>query len=381
MRSDRQGTALAACLLMGTALFATNGDELIGIGAKSRGMGGTGTALLQGAESSLSNPALIGGIVGRELFAGATLFMPDVVSDLGAGEAESGADLSVIPELAYAQRYDAAFSWGVGIFGTAGMGVDYEKSSSHMEMKTQLQLMEVTLPVAYRRGRISIGAAPILQYGSLDITYTGSSTGGKADDLGFGFQAGLLYRWPSVAIGASYRSAIDMEYRDQLSRATADFGLSGYSDHLEQPYEYGVGICYSRDAHTVAVDYRRIGWADARGYREFGWKNQNVFAAGYQYQVERWSLRGGINHGKSPIREAEGTMAGVVNTMNLLGFPAIVETHYTAGLSYELLPDVTVDAAFTYAAEVEERFRGMMGTTVATTHSQQGITLGAAYRF
>jgi long-chain fatty acid transport protein len=344
-------------------------------------MGGVGYALLHGAESALSNPALIGEIEGNELFVGATLFMPDVEADVGGGTGESASDMSLIPELAAAGRIDSAFAWGVGMFGTAGMGVDYSDSAAHMEMKTLLQLMQFVIPVAYRSGSLSIGAAPILQYGSLDITYTGSSTGGEADDFGVGFNAGLLYRWGPVALGATYRSAIDMEYRDQLSKATSDFGLSGYSDHLEQPSEYGVGLSYRTGMHTLAFDYKRIGWGDAKGYQKFGWENQNVYAAGYQYRTEAWRLRTGVNYATSPIREAEGPMAGVVNTMNLLGFPAIVETHYAIGASYDVSPGLTVDAAYTYAAEAEEAFGGMMGTTVRTAHWQQALTLGMVYGF
>jgi long-chain fatty acid transport protein len=367
--------------MLASPLCATNGDQLIGVGAKSRGMAGVGYALLHGAESALSNPALIGGIAGGELFAGATLFMPNVAADAGGGSGESASDMSLIPELAVADRIDNGWAWGAGMFGTAGMGVDYSDSAAHMEMKTLLQLMQIVLPVSYRSGGLSIGAAPIIQYGSLDITYTGSSTGGEADDYGIGFNAGLLYRWGPVAFGAAYRSAIDMEYKDQLSKATADFGLSGFSDHLEQPYEYGIGLSYSRGAHTLAFDYRRVGWGDAKGYEQFGWENQNVYAVGYQYREERWNLRTGVNRAESPIREAEGTMAGVINTMNLLGFPAIVETHYAIGASYDVSPGLTVDAAYTYAPEVKEQFRGMMGMTVTTTHWQQAVTLGMVYSF
>ncbi len=44
-----------ACVAL---LYATNGDNLIGLGAKSRAMGGVGIATYFGAENTLSNPAL-----------------------------------------------------------------------------------------------------------------------------------------------------------------------------------------------------------------------------------------------------------------------------------------------------------------------------------
>ena len=46
-----------------------------------------------------------------------------------------------------------------------------------------------------------------------------------------------------------YKSEIDMEYKNQLSRATkpfVDFGIfpEAMDDHLEQPAEIGIGLGY-----------------------------------------------------------------------------------------------------------------------------------------
>ena len=72
----RNGIVLS--LLTSTLLHATNGDNLIAVGTKARGMGGTGIAVSHGAESSLSNPAMITSVEGTEISFGGTLFMPDI---------------------------------------------------------------------------------------------------------------------------------------------------------------------------------------------------------------------------------------------------------------------------------------------------------------
>ncbi len=71
-------TTLTTLTLLSTSLYATNGDHLIGIGAKSLGMGGVGIAISHGAESALANPALITGVQNKEVSFGGTIFMPDV---------------------------------------------------------------------------------------------------------------------------------------------------------------------------------------------------------------------------------------------------------------------------------------------------------------
>jgi long-chain fatty acid transport protein len=43
----------------------------------------------------------------------------------GQGYLKSDADLSVIPEVAIAQKGIDNFYWGIGMYGTAGMGTDY----------------------------------------------------------------------------------------------------------------------------------------------------------------------------------------------------------------------------------------------------------------
>jgi len=75
----------AAVALSATSAFATNGDHLIGLGAKARGMGGVGIGMSHGAESALVNPAMITSVKGNEVSFGGTIFMPDVAADMGYG--------------------------------------------------------------------------------------------------------------------------------------------------------------------------------------------------------------------------------------------------------------------------------------------------------
>ena len=66
---------IALSLMTSTLLHATNGDTLIAVGAKARGMGGTGIAISHGAESTLINPALITSVENTEISFGGTVFM------------------------------------------------------------------------------------------------------------------------------------------------------------------------------------------------------------------------------------------------------------------------------------------------------------------
>jgi len=360
---------IAAFTALSTALYATNGDHLIGLGAKARGMGGVGIAMSHGAESALANPAMITSVKSTEISFGGTIFMPDVETN---GE-KSKADVSVIPEISIASNLGNGFYTGIGMWGTAGMGVDYRSTGKNDNMVTNLQLMQFGVPLVYQTGSFSVGVTPLLQYGALDINYVSSTTKGAAQDLALGYNAGAAYTLSELTIGAVYKSPIKMHYSGQISPFTVDYGLSGIGDDLEQPEEIGAGIAYSRGSNVIAVDYKRINWSKAIGYKDFGWNNQNVYAIGYEYGENNWALRAGYNYAKSPIVKNSEPM---INKLNLLAFPATVESHYTVGGSYQFSKKTSVDLAYVYAPEVSDNFE-----STTTKHSQQSLSVQLTYDF
>lgn len=415
--------AMAAALALGaTSAFATNGDTLIGLGAKTRAMGGVGIGMSHGAESGLTNPAMITTVKGTEISFGGTLFMPKVKYDagVGAGFQDSDADTNMIPEVSIAnEAIEDFFYWGIGMWGTAGMGVDYREAGSAatggngtMQMVTNLQLMQFGVPLAIKTSGFSIGVTPIIQYGALDINYqlpdmqnqNGGNPytigGGIAQDLKFGYNIGAAYDFTAVgaeglALGAVYKSAIEMEYKQQLSSATAPFAQFGIltapmEDKLEQPAEIGVGVSYKYEGSTIAFDYKQIQWSSAKGYEEFGWENQSVYAIGYEFAMDNWAARVGFNYAENPIKEWDGTTpaGATLNMFNLLGFPAVVEQHYTIGGTYGFTEKLSLDGAFTYAPETEETYdtsflasQNMAGPEATVKHSQYGITVQLTYGF
>jgi long-chain fatty acid transport protein len=411
--------AVSAALALGaTSAFATNGDNLIGLGAKTRGMGGVGIATSFGAESALANPALITTVEKNEIMFGGTLFMPNVefgsntfnnaaaatAYAFGAAPAptasapidteKSTADTSVIPEVALASRINDNFVIGVGMYGVAGMGTDYRDTldeatgisdNGSFGMRTNFQLLRFAIPVAYEIQGFSVGIAPMLQYGSLNIMYAmpKDSNGdgapdtidpegtGVSEDFGFGYEIGVAYNFEKIGVkgltvGAKYQSAIDMKYDYTLSSASEAFGLSGIDDHLEQPAEIGIGVSYDilGSGHTVAIDYKQIQWGDAKGYKDFEWENQSVIAVGYEYAANTWAVRLGYNYGQNPIKEQDGASmmaageyeGAVKNFFNLAGFPAITEQHMTVGGTYKFSKMISVDLAVVYAPEVSESY-------------------------
>ena len=376
-------------IISSSSLYATNGDTLIGVGAKTRAMGGAGIALGHGAESTLVNPALITKYKNTQISFGGTFFMPTIKTKIdpntGGQKIKSSADKSVIPLLAISSEIYPNVYMGVGMYGTAGMGTDFRGNASLFDMETTLQLMQFAVPVAYKYNNLSIGIAPILQYGSLDINYKmgPNTTGyGQKQDFGFGVNVGAVYDFGNgFSIGAVYKSKITMKYPKVLTTAAGAM-VPGITDTLTQPAEYGIGLAYVNGPHSIAIDYKKIKWSSAKGYKDFKWKDQDVFAIGYQYDAEEWAVRVGYNHAKSPIVATNTNPA--LDMFNLLGFPATSENHFTAGGSYKFSKNFSADLTVVYSPKSTKsaNLGGMMGMSkITNSHSELGTTIQFNYKF
>ncbi|MBT8348981.1 MAG: porin, partial [Sulfurovum sp.] len=357
-----------------------------------------------------------------------TLFMPNIETTItGFGEEgpftdptfTSDADINMIPEVSIAHKIDDNWYIGVGMWGTAGLGVDYSKARgggmNNFNMVTNLQLLQFGVPIAYKTGGLSVAVTPIMQYGNLDIDYNLAAMqqldpndpdnrigngAGLAQDFGFGYNVGVAYDFTAngvagLTLGAQYKSAIEMNYDGQLTTALKPFldpqagpldPLSSVTDTLEQPEEYGVGIAYEMGQHTFAFDYKKIKWSSAKGYQDFGWDDSDVYAFGYAYTENEWTVRLGYNHADSAVVEGQDPR---LNFFNLLGFPATAEKHYTVGGSYEVTKAFSIDLAYLYLDNTNDTFdiSGVYqqpagsGGLISTDHEENSVSFQLVYTF
>jgi len=403
MKKTKIALAISTAVFASSAM-ATNGTNMTGVGAQSSAMGGTGVAAYYGAENVVVNPAMIGKSTGTEFSFGGTLFTPDVSNDgtnPAGGMTKSAGDTYVIPSVSLTSRISDTLTFGIGMYGTSGMVVDYGKASAPGLMKAQsnLQIMRFVPTLAYNKDNFGLGFSPIIQYGSLDINYDGSSLGagnvgsGASSDLGMGFSLGGYFDVnKDLTVAASYTSQIDMKYDGQLSTASAPFVTAGaltqgFSDKLSQPAELKAGIAYQMDNITLTGDFKQIRWSEANGYKDFNWEDQNVIALGAKYQGDNYWAGIGYNRADNPIKEMAAVPGGngaAINMFNNLFFPAITEQHFSFGGGYNLTKHVAIDAAVVIAPEVKSTVTAPSGMSYAqntTKHSQAAYTVSVRYDF
>lgn len=408
MKKTKLALAITAASFVATPVLATNGTNMVGLGAQSAAMGGTGVAAYYGAENVVVNPGLIGKAVGSEFAFGGTVFMPTVKNTgVAATEETSTANLNLIPSVSLVSRINEQLTFGIGMYGTSGMGVDYSKSATHLEAQSNMQIMRFVPTLAFNQANFGVGVSPIIQYGSLDINYNadmdpftaGSQPGnvgkGMASDLGMGFSLGGYFDLTKeLTLAASYTSAIEMKYDGQLSTASAPFTAAGlvnpFGDKLAQPAELKLGAAYTMGNMLYTADFKQIAWSSATGYKDFGWEDQNVIALGAKYSTEKYWAGVGFNTGNNPIKplpESAGALSEnnkIINMFNNMFFPATTETHISVGGGYSLTSHLTLEGAVFMAPEVKTSITNPTatgGATNTTTHSQMGYTVTARYNF
>ena len=403
-------SAMASSLLL-----ATNGDNLISLGAESRAMGGTGIAMGMGTDSVFKNPAWLADVEGTEAMFGATIFMPDVKAknetpQRGNGqEATSEADISLIPAVAHAGRINENFAYGVGMFGVSGMGVDYRNTKGVNptgadnkglgDMRTNFQYMRFVPSIAYKNENLRLGAGLTLAYGALDMSAVLDNPqfniaakqrgGGMSDDFGFGAQLGAGYSvTPAITLGAYYQTEVATEYKKVF-----DFNFDDVYDDLKlsQPAEYGVGVGYNENNLKLTADVKQILWSSADGYDAFGWDDQTVYALGLAYTMEnQLTLRAGYNYAKSPLGDGVFPTANVGGTtmpgayityFNTMGFPAISEQHFTTGFGYKFADNIGIDVAYVYSPKETLSVNDAAIGVMQVTNAQNSISGALKYKF
>lgn len=381
--------------------WATNGDNLIGVGPTSRAMGGVGVASPQDSISAIfANPAAMcfgAYCPGSEATFAGTYFSPTVDSKAdfsnmgqGIGKSDSQMDPFVVPAIGISTPLTSRLRFGIGAYGVSGMGVNYkEEDPQYQNMYTKVEVMKFAPNLAYLvTPDFSVGASLSVSYQNLDL-----GTGG-AHGYAYGAQLGALYHFNMFNFGVSYTTPQGVTHENVF-----DFdGDGNFEDlDLEAPQTLAFGVSVEPgDSLLVEFDTKWINWSDADGYEDFDWDDQWVFAVGAQYKVtQALALRIGYNYAKNPVNEHNGFNPGGttnlqgtdVQTMNyeffrIVGFPGIIEHHLTLGAGYKFTSKIAVNISYMHGFEetIKETSAGDMAT-LESTLKEDSVSVGFTVQF
>jgi len=413
--------ALLACAVPATS-FATNGYQLIGIGAHQKGMAGAVTALPESAMTAVSNPAGAARVGSRADFS-MEAFMPsrDVnFNSMGGDSADSAVNMYGVPAIGWtAPTSDGSnVYFGGGMYGTSGMGVDYASTfvtpgngstipPMYWDGYSNVSFWQMAPVLAWNvDNKLSVGATLNIDYQSASFKQRVVDSGNNvlnnfdlsrsASGFGYGIGFGVLYDVSkTITVGASYKSKQEfspLEYqlgKGDITDNGAQLPAGTYKLDLDFPQQAAVGIAFrATPALTLAADLKWIEWSSTMNKLAVegpggivvpmnpGWGDQTVYALGVNYKLNSTvTLRAGYNYAEAPFGAAQVSR-------NLL-LPAIVETHYTVGGDVKL--NNHWELAFHYMYVPESTLKApatdpmMPGAEISLSESSAGMNIG--YRF
>ncbi|MBW7863219.1 MAG: hypothetical protein GX580_02455 [Candidatus Hydrogenedens sp.] len=360
-RVVRTMAAAVAASMCALSAHATDGHQLIGIGAVQKGTGGAGVASAKDSTWVLLNPGAITDLERRFDFSFET-FMPyrtlephGLFANSFAGKM-SDDSIFFIPSMGAIFPTDKG-TLGLGLFAMNGMGVDYRASRTilprlfghNFDRRTEYGAMKLSGAYAYEFDNgWSLGLALNLNYARfksdmLTLNFWETQGGNRWDDaFGGGLTLGVQKDWERWRVGAAYSTPQWMDtmgkYKDDLLPLPLD---------LPQMLQAGAGFDITEDVELV-LDYKFIDWSGVTQIGKapitggFGWKDQHAVKAGVTWDInDKWTVRAGLSHAESPIDE-EVVFANAL-------FPAIVETHATAGFSYAVTENTELHFAWKHA--------------------------------
>ena len=156
------------------------------------------------------------------------------------------------------------------------------------------------------------------------------------------------FQWPEMmAVGATWRPndkwMVSADVKQiNWSAVMKEFSMSFKAD----PAASQVGLAQGFGGQVLDVTMDQ------------NWKDQTVVMLGGQFMATKnLALRAGYNYASNPVPKED---------LNPL-FPATIETHYTAGLGWTMVPGQKIDVALTVAPEVSVT---SPANGITTNHSQ-----------
>lgn len=355
--------ALCYCLCACTA-SAIEGYELIGPGPISQGTAGAGAASGEDPSWMLINPAAIAPLENRFDFY-VDFIHPErrlegegIVGNKRPGE-QTYHDLVPGPGLGYIWK-SGENTWGFGVFGAGGTGVEYDKPRSILGIvqnsDRRAELLVTRIPLTWARAYDngwSLGVtlqANHMLFRSDNVTLTLRPTVGDYNwdaAVGLGFIVGATKDWDKFSIGGAYFSR---QYMSTFRNYSKDL----LSYRLDQPQKIQAGIAYRpTEKLELLLDYKWVNWGGVNQMGRssirggLGWDNTHTVKFGMRYAVnDKLMLRAGIGHGNQPI-DGESVFGNGL-------FPAITKTNLGLGFSYRIRPQMDLNMSYVHAFHNEE---------------------------
>jgi long-chain fatty acid transport protein len=416
--------AILASLALVVPAFATNGYQIIGVGQNQKSMGGAVTAAPMDAMTAITNPAGMARIGSRADFS-MEAFMPVRSVDFdgtGGGDDETGGtELYGIPAIGWTapafDREDVYF--GGGMYGTAGLGVDYGEvtvmpganldgmlsmygtqcvggpgtcSDVSFDGHSAIQFWKMAPTVAWNiNDKASVGFSLNMDYQSIAITQRFNNVPFWVDPLNL-YQINPSCDNPATYNPANCEIAQD-DVNFDLGRPSSQMGYGFTVGALYDPMDIlTVGFMYSSKQNFDPAEFR-VGSGDIRNYNgatgKAGTYKMDLdfpqqFALGiavrpieqlliaFDYKWIDWSS----THDKVNFEGPSGSFDGGTSSSTDLEFGWEDQTVYALGIAYAVNEKLDIRTGYNYSKapiDEEDVFNNLVFPAVVEKHWSLGF--------
>lgn len=384
--------ATASCHVMANGL-AVNEQSASGMGT---GFAGRSSSALD-ASTVFGNPAGMSRLERAEVSGGAAAIWPE--TDIDASEANMGggtnkgdiAPDAIVPFAYYVRPLNEKWHFGLGLYVPFGVISDYEKSFQGRDqgLYSKVQVTTLQPTISYRiNDRVAVGFGPTINKIDGKLTSNPLAHAGmdsrvriKGDDIGYGFNAGVLVDVTDrLAWGLNYRSKVEYELEGTITYSS-NSPVPGFDGKrhkgtvdITMPESVDTSITYqANDKWTIYAGSTWTRWSRLKALEvahegpqndvlePLNWENTWAHAIGVAYQVApSVVLRSGFALDASPTSNEHRTVRIPVSNRKI----------YSLGLGWNIDRDWTIDVAYAYVDESKGRVN-------QTSHA--GIPYSAKY--
>lgn len=404
--------------------FALNEQDVAGMGTGFAGR----SSSAENASTVYGNPAGMARLEGQQVTGGvaaidASTNIKDVSGRSSGSNKGDMVPFTAVPFGFYTNKLNEQWAVGFGVYAPFGLVTDYESGfqGKAFGSKSEVKVITFQPTVSYAfNDRVSIGFGPTINRiaGTLesDINLPIAGTGSnnvkiKGDDTALGFNAGLLVQaTDTTRVGLTYHSKVKYKleghtevtkganvpasllnngrYDASLKIDTPESWDLSVTQDLSDAWKLYAGATWTRWSRLKDITVNNEGVSAAAGSgalapqivgtikEDQNWHDTWAYALGTSYRVTKQVvLRTGLTFDQSPTN----------NTDRSPRIPTGDRTIFSLGLGYDVMPNMTVDLAYSYLKEepVKVARANALGQSYNAKYenSANGFGLGLTYRF
>ena len=404
--------------------FALNEQDVAGMGTGFAGR----SSSAENASTVYGNPAGMARLEGQQVTGGvaaidASTNIKDVSGRSSGSNKGDMVPFTAVPFGFYTNKLNEQWAVGFGVYAPFGLVTDYESGfqGKAFGSKSEVKVITFQQTVSYAfNDRVSIGFGPTINRiaGTLesDINLPIAGTGSnnvkiKGDDTALGFNAGLLVQaTDTTRVGLTYHSKVKYKleghtevtkganvpasllnngrYDASLKIDTPESWDLSVTQDLSDAWKLYAGATWTRWSRLKDITVNNEGVSAAAGSgalapqivgtikEDQNWHDTWAYALGTSYRVTKQVvLRTGLTFDQSPTN----------NTDRSPRIPTGDRTIFSLGLGYDVMPNMTVDLAYSYLKEepVKVARANALGQSYNAKYenSANGFGLGVTYKF